>query len=149
MGNNLDAEAWYVTRYHQVKAKVALWPSLRRLSTTGRNLLLQAVYYGSFRYWLYCLVMPPSIIEMIESDAKLMVWGAAPKLISNERGSSKRSRPYIAGDAKYKSVKLGGAGLISWSDHCNAYYAHWIIRLLHPRRAQYKKIILLLVKPHR
>ena len=85
--------------------------------------------------------MPPSVVEMIESDAKLMVWGAAPKLISNERGSSKRSRPYIAGDAKYKSVKLGGAGLMCWSDHCNAYYAHWIVRLLHPRRAQYKKII--------
>ena len=44
MGNDLDAEEWYVTRYRQVKARVALWPSLRRLSTTGRNLLLQTVY---------------------------------------------------------------------------------------------------------
>ena len=147
MGNNLDAEAWYITRYRQVKARVALWPSLRRLSTTGRNLLLQTVYYGSFRYWLYCLVMPPSVVAMIESDAKLMVWGAAPRFISNEIGSAKRSRPYIAGDAKYKQVKLGGSGLMCWSDHCNAFYAHWIMRLLHPRKAQYKKVIYHWLKP--
>ena len=59
MGNNLDITEWWLGRYRTVKSRIALWPSLRRLSLTGRNILLQSIFYGSFRYWLYFLIMPP------------------------------------------------------------------------------------------
>ena len=52
MGNSFNIKEWWETRYRTVKTRVALWPSLRRLSLTGRNTLLQSIFYGSFRYWL-------------------------------------------------------------------------------------------------
>ena len=43
-------------------------PSLRRLSLTGRNTLLQSIFYGSFRYWLYFLEMPESVIKLTNNQ---------------------------------------------------------------------------------
>ena len=63
MGNNFDETAWWKGRYRAVKARIATWPGMRRLSIRGRNLLLQSIFYGSFRYWLYFLIMPDPIIK--------------------------------------------------------------------------------------
>ena len=141
MGNVFDEEEWWLARYVKVKTRIALWPSIRRLSITGRNTLLQAVYYGSFRYWLYCLTMPQFILDIIQEDANLILWKSQPKPLSNELGSSERTRPWIAGDAKYLKIKEGGAGLMHWPSHCDAFYAQWIIRFLHPREAAWKHIL--------
>ena len=70
MGNNLDEEQWWLGRYRVVKARVTQWPCMRRLSITGRNMLLQAIYYGSFRFWLYFMVLPRSLVKIMEEDAK-------------------------------------------------------------------------------
>ena len=138
MGNNFDIEEWYRSRYRTVKARVSLWPSIRRLSLKGRNLLLQSIFYGSFRYWLYFLVMPQPIIDMIESDAKQMLWSTDPTLISNETGTSRGSRRYIHEKASYLPERKGGGGVMHWASHCNAIYAQWIVRYLHPRRSPWK-----------
>ena len=52
MGNDFNITEWFSSRYRTVKSRIALWPSIRRLSLTDRNLLLQSIFYGSFRYWL-------------------------------------------------------------------------------------------------
>ena len=62
MGNDLDEEKWWLGRYRVVKDRVARWPSLRRLSIDGRNMLLQSIFYGSFHFLLYFMVLPRSII---------------------------------------------------------------------------------------
>ena len=138
MGNNFNVAEWFQTRYRTVKARVSLWPSIRRLSLTGRNLLLQSIFYGSFRYWLYFLVVPQSIIDIIESDAKQILWATEPALLSNEEGTSKRSRRYIHLLASYLPVAKGGGGIMNFPLHCQAFYAQWIVRYLHPRRAPWK-----------
>ena len=40
----------------------------------------------------------------------------------------------------YRPETKGGAGTIHWPSHCKAFYAEWIIRLLHPRQAPWKQV---------
>jgi hypothetical protein len=107
---------------------------------TGRNYLLQSIYYGSFRYWLYFLIMPKSVIAILEADAKQILWATEPELLSNETGTAKRSRRYIHHLASYLPLKEGGGNVMCWPKHCEAFYAQWMVRYLHPRRADWKII---------
>ena len=140
IGNKLDYTEWYLARYRTVKEKYGLWPAMRRLALKGRNLLLQSMYYGSFRFWLYSIEMPEIVKRYLHMDAQHILWATAPKLITHEYGSA-RARPYIARKAAYRPEQKGGAGTIHWDSHCKAVYAEWIIRLLHPRRAPWKEIV--------
>jgi len=54
---------------------------------------LQAKFYSYFRYWLFGLLMPPSVREMIESDARHFLWAAAPDLRGDEDGTSAAVAP--------------------------------------------------------
>ena len=139
LGNDLDEEAWYTSRYRTVKNRIGQWPSLRRHSITGRNMLVQSILYGSFRFWLYFMIMPQSVIKLIEQDAKQILWATEPRIATNEMGSEAAHR-WIAEAASYLPTKKGGAGIMHWQSHCEAFYAHWIIRYLHPRKAPWKDI---------
>ena len=140
MGNNIDITEWYLARYRTVKERYGLWPVMRRLSLKGRNLLLQSMYYGSFRFWLYSIEMPEVVKHYLHLDAQHILWASAPKLITHEYGSA-RARPYIARTAAYRPEQKGGAGAMHWDSHCTAVYAEWVVRLLHPRRAPWKEIV--------
>ena len=76
------------TRYRLVKARIAAWKSLAHLTITGRNLLLQAILYGSLRYWLFSLIMPESILNALEEDSYNILWAQQPEIFSNEDGTS-------------------------------------------------------------
>ncbi len=89
MGNDFDETAWWLGRYRTVKSRIASWHHIGSLTITGRNLLLQAIYYGSFRFWLYFMVMPKVVLELLESDSKEIQWASNPALCSNEEGTSK------------------------------------------------------------
>ena len=141
MGNNFDVKSWYESKYRSVKNRVALWPSMRRLSLTGRNMLLQSIFYGSFRFYLYFIEMPYSLVTKMETDAKQILWATQPELRTDEIGTSKRSRRYIREAASYLPTRKGGGGIMHWLSHANAFYAEWIIRYLHPRRAPWKHIL--------
>ena len=56
MGNNLDLDAWWLKKYRQVKQRIAAWRSTAHMSITGRILLLQAILYGSIRFWFFSLL---------------------------------------------------------------------------------------------
>ena len=141
MGNNFDVKSWYESKYRSVKNRVALWPSMRRLSLTGRNMLLQSIFYGSFRFYLYFIEMPYSLVTKMETDAKQILWATQPEFHTDEIGTSKRSRRYIREAASYLPTRKGGGGIMHWLSHANAFYAEWIIRYLHPRRAPWKHIL--------
>ena len=140
MGNKLDETAWWLGRYRTVKERIARWPNLRRLSIDGRNMLLQSIFYGSFRFWLYFMIMPSSIIKLIEADAKQILWATTPTLDSKEDGSA-RCRRWINERASHLPRQEGGAGIMHWRSHCEAYYAEWIVRFLDPRRAAWKQVL--------
>ena len=113
---------------------------MRRLAVKGRNLILQSMYYGSFRFWLYSLEMPEVVKRYLHLDAQHILWASSPRLISHELGSN-RARPYIAAHAAYRPEHKGGAGAMHWDSHCKAVYSEWIVRLLHPRRAPWKQVV--------
>ena len=140
MGNKRGYTEWYLARYRTVKERYGLWPAMRRLSIKGRNLILQSMYYGSFRFWLYSIEMPDILLDYLHSDARHILWASSPRLITHEYGS-KRARPYIAKHAAYRPERKGGAGAMHWESHCKAAYQEWVVRLLHPRRAPWKEIV--------
>ena len=84
--------------------------------------------------------MPESVIKLIESDAKQILWSTEPTLRTNEEGTEKKSRRYIHERASYLPTKKGGGGIMHWESHCEAFYAQWMIRYLHPRKAPWKEI---------
>ena len=141
MGNALDETEWWKTRYRTVKGIIARWKSVVHLGLVGRNRLLQSFYYGSFRYWLFSLVLPKSINKLIKSDASHLLWHASPDLRSNEEGTEAGFKPFIATPANLLNRKRGGAGIMSWDDHVTAFYAHWGRRYLDPREAPWKSVL--------
>ena len=140
MGNALRLDAWWASKYREVKQRIAAWRSTRHMSITGRTLLLQAILYGSLRFWLFALVMHEKVIEYVESDAYHLVWASNPELLSNEDGTLKKSRAYIHKPASYLDQKRGGAGLPHFRSHIKAFYAQWIRRYLDPSEPPWKKV---------
>ena len=104
------------------------------------SVLLQAILYGSVRFWFFTLIINDYILECIESDAYHLVWASNPELLSNEDGTKKRSRAYIHEPASYHDQKRGGAGLPHLRSHIKAFYAQWIRRYLHPSNPPWKSI---------
>lgn len=135
IGNKLNITEWWEARIATVRQRLASLRYLRSLSLHGRNMILQSKYYGSLRYWLYFLLMSPSILRKVEADAKHLLWRSAPDLGASEQGQAK---PYIHGAAHYRPQKKGGAGLMRWRSHVTAFRINWILRLLEPRRAPWK-----------
>ena len=90
------------------------------MSITGRTLLLQAILYGSIRFWFFAILIDDRIIKLLESDAYHLVWAAKPNLLTNEDRTSTRARAYIHAPASYLDQKRGGAGLPHLRSHIKA-----------------------------
>jgi hypothetical protein len=140
MGNKLDLLEWWRKRYRVVKERVAAWRSISHMSITGRNLLLQAILYGSLRFWLFSITIPKQISKMIEEDAYHLIWASNPELFTDEEGTKARSRAYVYAEASYLPQKGGGAGLTHWRSHVRAFYAQWGKRYLHPSEPPWKSV---------
>ena len=141
MGNDFDETAWWHARYRLVKQRLARWKASSHLSLVGRNTLLQAHFYGSFRFWLFSMVLPPAISKLIETDAKHMLWASDPSLCASEDGSSTANHPFIRCTPSHLPRKKGGGGVMNWSIHTDAFYAQWGKRYLDPRDAPWKKVM--------
>ena len=140
MGNNLDLDAWWLKKYRQVKQRIAAWRSTAHMSITGRILLLQAILYGSIRFWFFSLLISERMLELFISDAYHLVWASKPNLLTNEDGTSTRARAYIHAPAVRLDQKRGGAGLPHLPSHIKAFHAQWVRRYLHPSNPPWKKI---------
>ena len=68
--------------------------------------------------------MPESVIKLIESDAKQILWSTEPTLRTNEEGTEKKSRRYIHERASYLPTKKGGGGIkcTGREPFCEAFY---------------------------
>ena len=140
MGNKVDECEWWRKRYRTVKQRIAAWRSISHMSITGRNLLLQAILYGSLRFWLFSMTMPDEISKLVEQDAYHLIWASNPELFTNEEGTAKKSVAYIHRPASYIDQKKGGGGLMHWRSHVRAFYVQWIRRYLHPSDPPWKSV---------
>lgn len=141
VGNDFDPEAWWLGRYTTVKTRIGAWNGLARLSLAGRNILLQSILYGSLRYWFFTLLVPNSIVSKVESDAKQLLWSMSPDLRTDEAGTSKRSKRFIAELPSYLPKKQGGGGIMHLESHIKAFQAQWIIKYLDPRDSPWKNAL--------
>ena len=74
------------------------------------------------------MILPPPILRtMMEEDAKQILWAHIPHLDAKERGSKSGCRRWMLDAVSYMPIRKGGAGIMHWPSHCEAYYATWII----------------------
>ena len=111
------------------------------MSIVGRNMLLQSIFYGSFRYWFFSLCPDGDLVDTIETDAKMLLWAASPMLQSNEAGTAQKSKRYMHELASYRPRKSGGGGVMHLPSHIKAFQAQWIIKYLDPRDAPWKRVL--------
>ena len=78
--NDLNDEKWWSAKIREVRAKAKRWMGLYRSSYFGRNLIVQAMYFGRLRYWLYSLLLSPRMDTIIPKDADILWWSREPEL---------------------------------------------------------------------
>ena len=136
---NGSTDSWIQDKYIGMKKKISRWKGLGSLDLEARKNLLQTNVYGSMRYYLFSIIFPPTLHASLEEDARVLLWRSDPELMPDEFGNSANVVPFIKKEARPRGRKSGGAGEMDWSDHVEAFYAHWIRRYLDPRRAPWKE----------
>ena len=99
IGNNLNEAKWWSKKIQATRDKAQQWVGLFRSSYFGRNLIVQAMYFGRLRYWLYSLVMPKHARKVVQKDADLLWWSKEPKLeqINDNNGDIEKNSKRIRG----------------------------------------------------
>ena len=65
VGNDLDHTKWWKHKIKAVRSRANRWSNLFRSGYFGRNLVVQAMYFGSLRYWLWSLHIDRSTITTV------------------------------------------------------------------------------------
>ena len=91
----------------------------------GRNLIVQGMYFGRMRYWLFSLCMSRKQIERAQLDADILWWSKEPDL---NKPQYKRFRRFIARRSAIGTRDQGGLGNMDWASHVKAFQAQWILR---------------------
>ena len=145
-GNGIDGEildAWWQTKMNQVKDRISAWKTLSPVSLDGRSLLVQAVLYGSVRYWFFSLPTPDWVIEELSKAAYHILWASDP-LVSPEdetASTATRARAHIVKPASYLPRKSGGGSVLHLESHVRAFQAQWIRRYLEPGEPPWKSVV--------
>ena len=137
IGNDLDHDRWWRKKIQAVRNLANRWAGLYSASYFGRNLVVQALYFGRYRYWLWSLPMSRNIMEMIQSDADRMWWSRDPILDGNRRRVKRFQAKHTAIGPRSK----GGLNNMVWAEHVRGMQARWIMRYLHPARAAWKYLL--------
>ena len=139
IGNELDKTAWWKSKLEATREKSRRWGGLYRAGYFGRNLIVQSMYLGRLRYWLYSIPMPKSVITMVQSDADILWWSKEPKL--GEDGEKKRFRRFVARQTAIGPRAKGGLGNVDWASHVDSFYSQWITRYIAPGNAGWKTLL--------
>ena len=146
MGNEMSDEKWWSEKIRQVRAKAAAWTTLERTKYFGRNLIVQGMYYGRYRYWLYSLCLSKKMAEVIQKDADVMLWARDPTMQAAEDGTgmaqkdTRRIRRWVAKDTAIAPVAEGGVNMMDWVAHSKSFVAEWVVRYLDPSEVEWKKL---------
>ena len=125
VGNDLDTEAWWKQKLKAVRKHTSRWVGLFRSSYFGRNLIVQSMYFGRLRYWLFSLHMPPKLVELVQQEADILWWSREPDLNTPQ---TKRFKRFVAKKSAIGRRGQGGLGNMDWASHVRAFQAQWILR---------------------
>ena len=82
--------------------------------------------------------MHKTYVKQIEKDASYLVWKKDPDMRLDEE--DRKFRRWIAKKSEHRPRCKGGAGMMSWKRHTEAFNAEWVLRYLHPGDAQWKEL---------
>ena len=142
-GNKVDESAWWETKLGDVRARIAAWTSMSHVSLAGRNLLVQAILYGSVRFWFFSLVTPEFVIDELQNDAYHLLWSTDPTVSADPdtQQTRARARAYVVLPASFRPQRDGGGGVMSMRAHVHAFHAQWIRRYLEPGDPPWKLVV--------
>eukprot|EP00965_Chrysotila_dentata_P049710 1648667-Pleurochrysis_carterae.AAC.1 len=146
-GNVKNFDPFLLAKYAQAKAKLASAKSIHQLPINGRHKILNSIFYGTFRYYMFSIEFPKWLNDSIEQDASHFIWKSKPLFNKDSLGTKGRTGKYINKAATNLPLTKGGAGCLNWKAHTKAFNAFWIIAYLHPREAPWKKILSHWLKP--
>ena len=146
-GNDLDSARWWSKKIDAVRVKSDRWRHLNASSYFGRNLVVQALYFGSLRYWLFSLPMPGQTRATVQADADIL-WFSKEPILGKD---AKRFRRFCARRTAIGPQSLGGLGTMDWACHVTGVLASWIFRYMDPSESSWKTLLdfLLLQDRHR
>ena len=99
--------------------------------------MVQAMYYGRYRYWVWSLPMSKVVINMIQADATQLIWAKDPDL---ER-MPVRVRRFVQHRTAIGPRTQGGMREMLWAEHVRAIQANVVMRYLHPAKATWKGVL--------
>ena len=136
IGNNLNPETFWNKKMAEIEKMASRWISLKRSTYFGRNLIVQAMYFGKLRYWLYNLFMNKALRTRIQAGADQLWWSKDPDF-----DNPKRFRRFVARDTAIGPPAKGGLGLMDWNTHVQSFTSQLIIRYVDPSKALWKTVL--------
>ena len=137
IGNDLDHGRWWKKKIDAVREIANKWRGIMRRSYFGRNLVMQAMYYGRYRYWLWSMPIDRDAISKIQSDATRLLWAKDPTLDD----LPKRVKRFVRHRTAIGPRSKGGMKEMVWAEHVRAVQANVIMRYLSPATATWKLIL--------
>lgn len=107
----------------------------------GRNLIVQALYFGALRYWLFSLHLPPKQLNIIQNDAQILLWHKKPHAFFSEEPDDSRFRRWVNQNTALGPRTKGGLNVMDWSSHVKAFMTNWIIRYIYPDNSSWKNLL--------
>ena len=142
IGNRLgDGFAFLQGIYTKAKSILSKVQGIQTMHITGRHRILNANYYGKFRYWMWSMHLPETLLKAIEADARQFLWKRDPNLDADALGSHDHLGKWIKKGAEFKAVRRGGLGIMHLRNHVRAFKAQWVLKLFHPRKATWQQIV--------
>ena len=143
IGNKFDVMDFLKGRYGKAKSVLSNIKRVQSKSTNGKHKILNAHYYGRFRFYLWTLLFPSMLNQAIEQDARAFLWRRDPNLDPDLLGTKTHLGKWISRSAESLPYRRGGAGILNWQAHTRAFAAQWVVRYFEPRRAAWKDILTL------
>jgi hypothetical protein len=136
IGNNVSHEAFWNKKQEAIQKLANKWKAMKRSTIFGRNLLVQACYFGRLRYWLYNLHMNKKLKNKVQADTNQLLWTKDPDL-----EHPKRFRRFVAQETAIGPRSKGGLNMMDWDIHATCFTAQWIIKYVDPTDAQWKTLL--------
>jgi len=134
IGNDMDTAAWWAQKILEVRKKSNRWSNLVGKGFFGRNLIVQSMYFGRMRYWLYSMVMEKYQVKEVQRDATRLWWSRDPM------DETRRHRRPVAERTARGPRAEGGLNEMDWDAHTRAFRAQWVTRYCRPEKSKWKEI---------
>jgi hypothetical protein len=137
VGNDLDHAKFTEKKLETVIEKAQQWAKLHKCSYNGRNLIVQAMFFGSLRYWLYTIKMDQHTKNKIQHLADILWWKPDPDL----RDANVKIKRWVRKKTAIGPKNKGGMNNMDWTIHSEGFTSEWFIRYAHPTQSAWKQIL--------